>query len=302
MSEPNEPAPALFTVSEIVARVQGDYLFDYAAFSGTLREYVVAALEMQFKNEPNDLHRRAFALGVYREEYTAYEDLGAFMEALLGHAADPATLPMERLLRYGPGEVRLERVFKRHNIETGNQLFGGLDLESWIPEGWTTAFPDLDLTKALRRACHYVVEDCWKSQKAEGVSAFNKIKHGGLVVPDGRRLIPTLPSAPAAVYLTDPRNHQPQPNPVTVMAIVMTDESIEQRLRQVHFLNRTLRLFVLLFMIKHHPEVPQARGIRNAIDVFRQDRLTDILQLVKDLASTPWEPDAGVSPVDGGSR
>jgi hypothetical protein len=72
-----EAQTATYTVEEVLGRIEGDYFYDYAAFTGTQREYVVRALEAQFKTEPNDLHRRAFMLAVYREEYTAYEDLGA---------------------------------------------------------------------------------------------------------------------------------------------------------------------------------------------------------------------------------
>lgn len=95
-----------------------------SAFTGRLREYVASALENQFKAEPNDLHRRAYVLGVYREEYTAYEDLGAYLEAFLTNAEDHSITVMERLLRYGPGDVKLAKVLERRNIKTGDDLFG----------------------------------------------------------------------------------------------------------------------------------------------------------------------------------
>ena len=44
---------------EVLARIEGDYFCDYAVFSGTLREYIVRALEAQCKSEPNELHKRA---------------------------------------------------------------------------------------------------------------------------------------------------------------------------------------------------------------------------------------------------
>ena len=59
------------------------FFLDYALFSGTLRHYVAKSLEDAFRADPNDLHRRFFVLGVFREEHAAYEDMGAILEALI---------------------------------------------------------------------------------------------------------------------------------------------------------------------------------------------------------------------------
>lgn len=165
-----------------------------------------------------------------------------------------------------------------------------MKIAEWIPSDWATAYPDVDIVKAVRRACYYCVDDCYRSQKEEGVSAFNKIKHGGLLIPNGRRLFKNHPEGPAAIFLTQPRNPEPQENPVTLLTITMSDEAIERRRRQIFFVQSTIRLFVLLFVLKNHASAIEARGIKPALQIFADERLSGVLQFAKQLGSTPWEP------------
>src|SRR5688500_12769409 len=115
-SLPDDERARVFSVTGVLAQIEGEYFFDYATFRGTLRDYVVHALEAQFQAEPNDLHRRAFMLALYREEYTSYEDIGAFLDAFLRARADPQVQPLSRIISYGPGEVKLTEVLDRHQI------------------------------------------------------------------------------------------------------------------------------------------------------------------------------------------
>src|SRR4051794_27237477 len=93
---------------EVLQRLEGDYFLDYALFTGAVREYIVNTLEAQYNSsDKNDWHRRLLLIAVYREEYTAYEDVGAFLYAFLSAAADDSVLPLHRILHYKPSHVRL---------------------------------------------------------------------------------------------------------------------------------------------------------------------------------------------------
>lgn len=165
-------------VDAVLAQFEGDYFLDYAVFTGTMREYISAALEAQFRKDPNDLHRRAYTLGLYREEYTAYEDLGAFVDGFLAFGKDPKAIPLGRMIRYSPGNVKLDCMLQERGITKGQQLYDRLRLRDWVPTDWHAYFPNIDLQQVLLRSCCYTVDDCAKSQKPEGIAAFNKIKHG----------------------------------------------------------------------------------------------------------------------------
>lgn len=162
---------------QVLRDIEGDYLLDYAVFTGALRVYVTQGLEEHFAKDKNDLHRRMFLLAVFREEYSAYEDLGAMLDALLSNRRDPAVPLLERLISYGVGHVELSKVMDRFTITSSDQLCQELGLPDLVPVEWDQQFPSLDLGKALRTAADFFFVDCAKSQKRDGLRAFNKLKH-----------------------------------------------------------------------------------------------------------------------------
>lgn len=275
------------TPEVVLTRIQGEYLCDYAVFSGTLREYVVRALEAQYRSEPNDLHTRAFMLAVYREEYTAYEDLGAFLNAFLASRADGSP-PLLHIIRYTAAQVRLSRVWERHEITTGEDLYNRLGLDDWMPPSWQEHYANVDLKKVLRRACFFFVEDCGPGQRDTGVSAFNKIKHGLVLVPEGRRYAPQLPSAPAILYATDPKDPAAEKNPITVLSIPTGPDKFEGRLRLIHFTQFGLRILAMLHVLHRHPDVLRRRGLPSDASVFSSERMVDVLRFMQKSSETSW--------------
>jgi hypothetical protein len=276
------------TLQDVLGRIEGNYFYDHATFTGTLREYVVRALESQYKSAPNDLHTRAFMLNVYREEYTSYEDLGAFLDAFLSFRADSAVLPLQRIISYGPGQVKLGAVLEKYNVATGDDLYNALGLSDWIPPNWSDQNPKIDLKKVFRRACYFIVEDCGPGQRDTGVRAFNKIKHGLVLVPEGRRYAAKLPSAPAIIFATQPKDPASHEKPVSVMAIPIGPENFEQRLRMVHFTQFMLRMFAMLYVLKRYAKVIEERGLKSDASVFSSDRMIDALEFMRKSSETSW--------------
>lgn len=286
--DPVEEHKQTATLGGVLAQLEGDYFFDYATFTGSLREYVVRALEAQLKSNPSELHKRAFLLNVYREEYTAYEDLGAFIDAFLLAKTEPALLPLHRIISYGPGQVKLEGVLKRHQIGTGDGLFEGLGLAAWMPADWSEQYPTIDLKKVLRRACFFVVDDCGPGQRVTGVMAFNKIKHGLVLVPEGRRYASKLPSAPAIIFATRSDDPASKQNPVSILAIQMEPEKLEERLRIVHFTHFALRMFAMLYVLTRFPMVIQQRGFHPNASVFGSEGMLDVLEFMRKSSAAEW--------------
>ena len=284
-------APRLDTkkIDAVLSQFEGDYFLDYAVFTGTIREYISAALEEQFNREPNDLHRRAYTLGIYREEYTAYEDLGAFIDGFLEVGKNPRAIPLGRMIRYAPGNVKLDRMLEGRGIKSGEQLYDRLRLHDWIPTDWQFHFPTIDLEKALRRACWFIVDDCARSQKHEGISAFNKIKHGLLMIANGKRLIRAHPEGPAVLYVTDPRSSSAGMRPVTLLTITMSDDKIEERRKQIFFVQATLRILAVLYVLKRYPDVPAKRGLSKGPALLKLPDFAAITKLLDDLSNKPWQ-------------
>ncbi len=205
------------TSGRLLRNIEGDYLLDYAIFTGAVRVYVTQGLEEHFAKDKNDLHRRMFLLAVFREESSVYEDLGAMLDALLSNRRDPAVPLLERLISYGVGQVQLATVMERFSIASSDQLCQELGLLDLIPVEWKERFPSLDLATALRTAANFFFVDCARNQKRDGLRAFNKLKHGLLLVPKATVYMrQNQIDAPAALFKTEEARPEAADNPFSL--------------------------------------------------------------------------------------
>jgi hypothetical protein len=226
------------------------YFLEYALFGGALRHYVAKSLEDAFRTDPNDLHRRFFVLGVFREEHAAYEDMGAILEALIRFRRGELQYPIEGVLRYKDDLVVLETLFRRRNITSADDLYDALGLSDFIPEDWALVHPNINCESALRRMCRFIHADCQGNQKRQGISAYNKLKHGLVLVQNGQRYGNGLPDAPAVLI----QNPEPDSiNPYAILAIQMTDISLKERCRVIEFVQSTLRAIAALYVLWRYP-------------------------------------------------
>lgn len=280
---------------DVLRRLEGDYLLDYAVFTGAVRVYVTQSLEEHFVKDKNDLHRRMFLLAVFREEYSAYEDLGAMLDALLTHRGDSQVPLLERLISYGPGQVELSKVMGRFAITSSEDLCNRLGLLDLVPRGWKDEFPGLDLTKALRTAADFFFVDCTRNQKKDGLRAFNKMKHGLLLVPKASLYMKGQIDAPAAVFKTDDSRPEAAANPFSLYAVPMMDEHLDARLRAIHFVQANLRMIAALWVIWKHPTVVTKRGVEKPIDVLRTQYLIDVMTFIEEVSrpGAASQPGAG---------
>ena len=112
MSAPSSKVPH----DHVHEQLDPHFFLDYALFSGALRHYATKSLEDAFRADPNDVHRRFFVLGVFREEHAAYEDLGAILESLIRLKLQELAYPIEGVLRFKDDLVVLETLFSRRDI------------------------------------------------------------------------------------------------------------------------------------------------------------------------------------------
>lgn len=267
--------------ADVLQQIEPYYFFDYSRFSGALRHYVAISLEEEFRRAPTDLHRRLYSLGLVKEEYMGYEDLGAFLLAFLKWRAGETVLPLKVLLEYGPGEATIDRFLDERHIQTAEQLFSGLRLEDWIRPEWAALFPKINLEKVLRIACEFFVTDCRTNQKRHGIKAYNKIKHGALVVPDASIYDGSLPSTPAALFENPARAH---PSPYMLFAIPMTNDHLENRQRSIEFVQDNLRLLSGLYVAYQYPDFLKARGFDPPISSLKDGNFENVMQFLEQVS------------------
>lgn len=269
------------------------FFADYALFSGTLRHYVTRTLNDLFKNDPNDVHRRFFIVGLYREEYAAYEDMGAILAALIRFRKGELKFPIEGILRYKPDSVILEALFRRRGIKSVDDLYTALGLQSCIPQDWQASYPNIDCVKSLKRMCRFMFIDCQDNQKRYGVDAYNRIKHGLAFVPNGNRYQAGLPNSPAILIL----NTQPKSaNPYALLGLQMDDTKLEERAKLVEFIQSTLLALVVFYLIDQYSDfLRDNRRISPALNLFNLPPLVSVRDFMQQLSEKPDPSEPGFS-------
>jgi len=272
-------------LEEVLARVEPIYFLDYALFTGAVRHYASVTLEAAFKTDPHPLRRRLHFVNLLKEEYAAYEDVGAFLGAYLEYRREETCIPLASLLHYRPRDVILSEMFEEYGISSGQELWDALRLGEWIPTNWPKWFPHLDLNKALRLACNFFFEDCSRNQKKYGIMAYNKIKHGLLVVPSGKRYLPNLPDAPAVLFPTEAKLEEAKRNPFTVYGFRTDDSQIEERHKAIEFVQCNLRLLAALYVAWRYPRALAANGTGDPKGLFERDELSDVRHLIAEVTA-----------------
>ena len=271
--------PDLLTV---LHNLEPQYFADYVSLTGVVRDYVADTLREAFASDPNPIRRRLHLLGLLGQEYAAYEDAAALLKAWLDWRARAVTSPMETLLKYSPGEARLERVFSDANISTGDELYDALGCSAWLPPDWSLWFPSLQLEKTVRLGCQFLAVDCRANQKRFGVSAYNKLKHGLLVVPSGQRYVSSLPDSPAAIFRNADKASNSD-NPVVVYGFPSTDDKLADRELSIHFVGRTLRLLAALYLLYRFPAKVAATWGASGREMFISQDLAPIIELIDEV-------------------
>lgn len=267
------------------------FFVDYALFSGILRHYVAKSLEDLFKQDRNDTHRRLYVIGAYREEYAAYEDMGAILEAFIRYRNGEIAYPVEAVLRYKDDKVALATLFSRRRIGSADELHAALGLQDWISSDWQTAHPQIDCAKVLRRMCRFMFIDCQANQKRYGIDAYNRIKHGLALVPNGRRYLADLPNSPAVIIKN--RNYTQSSSPYVLLGLPMDDAALEERSRAIEFAQSTLRSLVALYVIKRYPSfLREEHRIFPAPLLFNAPPLVAARDFLRQLSEKPEMTDA----------
>lgn len=269
--------------ADILANVDPRYLGEYLEFAGQIREYVNDTLGRAFRADPNPVRRAHHIISVIQLEYAAYEDAAAMLKALIAFRQGKSKTVLEVLESYRPGDALLSAVLDAVDAATEEKLYAALKLGHASPSTWGEWFPRLDLKKSLMLACRFFAHDCRVNQKDLGVAAYNKSKHGPLVVANGSLLGPRLTPVPSMFF----SNRWPEKygvNPIIVYGFVHDDAKIEEHERLVHFVQRSLRLIVAVVLGDTYPdEVKRRWGSIEAM--WKSPALRDVVEFIAEITA-----------------
>jgi hypothetical protein len=258
---------------------EAQYFADYCSFSGKIRAYVAAALREAFRRDPGTRRRRFHLLSLIAQEYAGYEDAAAMLKAFLDYRTGKVEFPLVALMNYRPGEAHLDAVFREHGIKEEDELLAKLQAREWVPASWPAWFPEIDIERCLRFACRALVSDLRFNQKKLGIAAYNKIKHGLIVVPSGRKYSKEMPDSPATIY-SSKKFVEASDTPFIIYGFPMEDSKITERERLIHYTQLILQMLAALYLSASYPgEVKKVWGGTAAM--FRSDDFTELLDLMR---------------------
>ena len=172
------------------------------------------------------------------------------------------------------------KLFEDNNITSADDLKNLLRFEEWIPKDWNKWFPHLDLRKAINISYKFFFDDCKNNQQRNSVVAYNKIKHGLLVVPSGKQYVPNLPDCPAMVFHTSSDEPKSKDNPFTMLSFLNNDESHEERYRVVEFIQCNLRLYAALYVLWRYADILPQRGFKGPKELFESQPFVDVRHFI----------------------
>ena len=191
---------------------------------------------------------------------------------------------LEILESYKPGEAVLASILDKSSAETAEKLYAALRLEEAIPAEWASWQPSLDLKKSLLLACRFFASDCRANQKKLGVAAYNKCKHGPLVIAKGDLFGTTIGPVPSMFFANNAKKWGEKygTDPVIVYCFASSDEEIENRERSIHVVQSSLRLFIAVLLGHMYPtEVTRRWGSLELM--WHSDRLRDVVEFVAEI-------------------
>lgn len=273
------------THEDVHEQLDGPYFCDYALFSGRLRHHVVKSLHGQFRAAPDEVMRRLHIMSLYKEEYAAYEDMGAMVEAFLRWKTGQLSRPVEGMLRYKDDKVMLEPLFRRRGIGSPEELFRALGLESWVPASWDSSYPEIDARKVLRKICEFIFVDCRGNQKREGAEAYNRIKHGLLFIPDAHSYLNSMPHIPAVII---PNLRGGENRPYALFGLPIDDVNIEARERAVEFIQVSLRVLAGFYVAHRYPGLLMIdKGTSPAEKIFDTPAMVSCKEFMQQVVAGP---------------
>ena len=111
------------------------------------------------------------------------------------------------------------------------------------------------------------------------------------MVPNAKQFSANWQDIPAMLMPTDAGDPSASSNPVTMLQIPTDMDRLEERLKIIHFIQHTLRLFAVLYALGRYPERIEESGLGKGAAIFRHGQLVDILRWAEKMSGVPWQGD-----------
>lgn len=276
--------------------LDGPFFLDYALFAGDLRVLSATLIAEQALCQQSTNHdRRLLFLEALLLFHFRLEDAAAFVDALAMYRKGMIKWPVEHLMTYSPGEAQLERVLKKHKINSPYGLLsaqGGDALLCHASELLTEnrrGKPERSKVSlqcapdALKKWCRFVVEDAVRNETPpHGRRAYNKLKHGPVEIGVQSDLLSGRDNSLALIYESEPVEEKP----FTLHSFERWGKhEVEKLCKQVATIYAGLRLVALLYVSERYSDLISQRATDVRDTVRSAHRWGEIGALLADVCA-----------------
>ena len=263
--------------NEIYWNLEASFLWDYLGFGIDLRDY--NALQVaEAASSQNYLGRKLAFISVFAQMMAGFEDIAALLLALKRRYGPDPECPYQK--EFGVGETplfytmvtyrdsRLDKVLVSVSPDKAYQDF---HFERLVPVSLSDpGFLQPEVVQGgLLIIAKFLCDDCRTNQtKNNRPEAYNKIKHGAIVLSEGRDLFPEHPSGPA-IIMEAPKADLTYP--LQLLTFPYSEEEIES-MKQIIWLSKVVRKVLLaLYLWVAHEQFVRSKEVSHPGSLFDAD-------------------------------
>lgn len=276
------------TKQKIYSDLEPHFIYDYIFFSANLR--FLQSQENSHKKYKMDQTAKAMCLVNLFEIYQkSLEDLSAVILALY-RRYNPAqkdckyqkefntneTPVVYTLINYTWGEPKLKKILVP--FKNDHEIINKFGINNISKININLLHPDINIQNVNN--FFLVGLKSLSGDQEKRFSMFNKIKHGGIVVANGRYFSETLPkNMPAAIY-ADPKAYTEDDHPLTVHGFKFTEMEFELMQGGIMKIMVMIKILLSAYLCKEFGGVlKKDKGLKSPLEIFSKIEMKKYLLL-----------------------
>lgn len=262
---------------EIYWKLEAPFLLDYLGFGIDLRDYNALQVS-ESASLQNYLGQKLAFMSVFGQMMAGFEDTAALLLALKRrYGRDPECQYQKEFnvaetpVFYTMVTYRDSRLDKVLGSSSPDEVYRDFHLETLVPVNLSE--PGFLQPEVVRRGllnmAKFLCEDCRTNQtKNNRPDAYNKIKHGAIVLSEGRDLFPEHPSGPA-VIMEGPKGDVT--HPLQLLTFPFSEQEIET-MKRIIWLSKVVRkVLLVLYLWAAHEQFVRSKEVSNPGSLFDAD-------------------------------
>jgi hypothetical protein len=253
--------------------IESEFLYDYIMFGSNLRYWQTIDIKPE-KYQMEQQGKGLYFVNLLEGYQKSLEDLGAMCLAIKRRFQPDSNCSYQKhftvsqtpitytLINYRPQDYHLEKIAKLSDQE----IEKALNLQSINRISVTFIYPDFNYLTWRANIIKTLKSQAYDQSKR--LNIYNKIKHGAVVVSNGRKFKKSLPLGPAAIYRNP--NKDESGNPLMIHAFKYEEKEFKLMIDGIKSIRQMIRELIAIYLIEHYPEHLKQQGISTPLLLLKK--------------------------------